>query len=106
MNEALIQHSQDQIDHENCCGDQVGLSREGGLKCLRGSLECSVERCRLAHCGLCAPNGVDGGAERRSRGQIEGKRYCGELALMAHREIVAFRRVESDERAQWDHLSC
>src|SRR5262249_41193157 len=82
------------------------LGSKGRLKRLCGSLEGGIE-CRWhSDCGLHGSDGIHSRAKRSPGCQVEGEGHSRELALMTDGEITRRSRIQPDECAQRDHLTC
>ena len=91
MNEALVQHAQDDVDDHQRRRDQVGLAAERVLEGLRRTLERPDQGRRLAGLPHSRFNGRRRIAERDTGRQIERQSNGGELALVVDRQIVTGR---------------
>ena len=67
VDEAFVEHSEDDIDRDEGGDDEEKLAGEGGLEGLRGSLEAAVDGAGDAHLCFGALDFGDGVAERDIR---------------------------------------
>ena len=67
MDEALVEHAEDQVDDQQRGGDQIGRRRQRSLEGLRRALERPGQRRGNAELGLGLLNRCHRIAERRAR---------------------------------------
>ena len=82
MDRALIEHAEDQVDHDQRRADQNGRARQRGLEGLRIALKIRGQRGRAAELSFGILDLGHGLADRDSREKVEGDRHRGKLSLM------------------------
>jgi hypothetical protein len=97
VNEALVEHAEDQVDDHQRGGDQIGRRRQRRLEGLRRALERPGQRRGNAEFGLGLLDRRHRVAERRPSRQVEAHRHRRELALMIDDEISRLRHVGAHE---------
>jgi len=98
VDQAFIQHPQNDVDDDQRGQNQEGLTGERALKRRRSSLESAVDGARhadLAH-GLLDGNG--GLSQRKAGREIEGECYSRELALVIDLQSRIRRSVMHEAR--------
>src|SRR6185437_44733 len=86
MNEALIQHSEDDVDHDQRGQNQQSLAGERVFKGGGGALEVGLHGGGKVHSVGYFVDGANGVAERDSRSKVEGDGDGGKLSLMVDGE--------------------
>ena len=86
MDQALIEHAEDQVDDEERRGDQDRRARQRRGEGLRVALKARLQRQRLAELLFDLLDGGDRLTDRRARLEIERDRHRGKLALMVDHE--------------------
>ena len=84
MDEALIQHAQNDIDDNERSQDQNEFVRQCGLECLRVAGKFPGDRARHADLLCALLNGLDSLPERNATAEIEGQGNGGKLILVRH----------------------
>ena len=97
VNEAFVEHAEDEVDDQQRGRDQIGRRRQRRLEGLRRALERPGQCRRNAEIGLDLLNRRHRIAERRPSRQIEAHRHRWELALMVDGEICRLRHVDAHE---------
>ena len=100
MDIALIEHSKDDVDDDQCRDDQIRLALQRRLERLRRALKAAGHGARQVNVRGRLLDRGDRIAESRSRGQVERQRDGRELPLVIDREIADVLRIEVDESRQ------
>ena len=100
VNEAFVEHAEDQVDDQQCGGDQIRRRCQRSLEGLRRALERAGQRRRNTEFDLGLLHRGHRIAERHAGRQIEAHRHRWELALMVDDEISRLRHVDAHEVRQ------
>ncbi len=109
MDEALVQHAEDQIDDQHGDQQQDAEALQRGLEGLRGALQAGGQRYRDTDFLLQRLDAVDGIAQRDAGQQVEGDGHRRQLALVVDGQGLrlageAGYRIERDQLAATAHV--
>ena len=86
VDQALVEHAEDEVDDEERRGDEDRRARQRRAERLGVALEAGLQRQRLAQLFFDLLDGADRLADRGARREIERDRHRRELALMVDDE--------------------